>query len=145
MHMPEKYLLHNLYKCSLTIITIISVNDLRLEISSVNFICYNKVWHKHQILFGYSLISDIQRRNFWKNKNVASNFLGCSTLKTLNAACSNSNAWKNHLLQLQHFLLQQNKGCSFLYHIRRVFSTKSFFALDTWLNGRLKNWKLVFS
>ena len=31
--MPEKYLLHNLYKCSLTIITIISVNDLRLQIS----------------------------------------------------------------------------------------------------------------
>ena len=28
MHVPEKYLLHNLYKCSLTIITIISTNDI---------------------------------------------------------------------------------------------------------------------
>ena len=30
MHMPEKFLLHNLYKCSLIIIIIISINDVWL-------------------------------------------------------------------------------------------------------------------
>ena len=32
-------------------------------------------------LLGNLLISDIERRNFWKNKNVAFNVLGYSTLK----------------------------------------------------------------
>ena len=39
MHMPKRYLLHDLGKSSLTIITIISINEIRLSISSVNFIC----------------------------------------------------------------------------------------------------------
>ena len=67
---PKNHLLHNLYQCSLTEISL-------------------------KTLLNNLLISDIQRRNFWINKKVVINLLGYSMLKTSNAASNNANAYKN--------------------------------------------------
>ena len=63
---------------------------------AINFFCNFRSVIRFDVsvktLLGNSFISDIKKRNAWKNKNFASNGLGYSTLKTLNATNSNAKA-----------------------------------------------------
>ena len=124
------YYISNLYACFLTIITIISVNDLRLSVSSVNFICYKVLASKPYLAIDSYPIQ--KEEIFGKIKMLPPTFW--ATLKTLNDACRNAN-----IICFTYNIVHYDRIK--VVHLHDTFEClfqRNFVALDTWLNGRLK-------